>query len=168
MNKIGIMIMSGFATLWFVWGLSAVQPINGLWLVVPFAVSGAMVSAAMRLPMSAGEADRRRTGKVVGWASGIEGVAIFFSINVLTNLGHGAYGVVAALAIVGLHFLPLAYFLAVPAYYVTAASMVGLALFGCTVAADATRLLVLGTGAAVLLWLTCLTCFAKQPARAIG
>ncbi len=168
MNKVGIMIMSGFAALWFTWGLSAVSPINGLWLLVPFAVSGTMMACAMRLPMVASETDKRRVGRIVGWASGIEGVAIFVANNVLINTGHIGYAPVATLAIVGLHFLPLAHFLRVPAYYVTAAALTGLALFGCTIAADTTRLLVLGTGAAMLLWLTCLASFTRRPARAVA
>ena len=165
MNKVGIMIMSGFAVLWFVWGLSALSPINGLWLLLPFAVSGAMMAAAMRLPLKASAADRRRIGRIVGWASAAEGIAIFLAANVLINLGLPGYVVVATLAIVGLHFLPLAYFLRVPAYYVSAAALTGLAALGCTIGADTTRLLVLGTGAAVLLWWTCLACFARISVR---
>ena len=165
MNKIGIMIMSGFAVLWFVWGLSAVSALTGVWLLVPFAVSGAMIAFAMRLPIVATDAERRRVGRIVGWASGIEGIAIFVAVNVLTNLGHPAYAPVATLAIVGLHFLPLAYYLRVPTYYVAGAALVALAIFGCTIAADTTRLLVIGIGAAVLLWLTCLTGFARGPAH---
>ena len=168
MNKVGIMIMSGFAALWSVWGLSAISPINGVWLLVPFAVSGAMIAGAMRLPIVASAADRRRIGRIVAWASAIEGVAIFVAVNVLTNLGHPGYVVVATLAIVGLHFLPLAHFLRVPLYYASGAALVGLAVFGCFINPETTRVLVVGTGAAVLLWLTCLASFSRRAAMAAG
>jgi hypothetical protein len=168
MNKVGIMIMSGFAATWFVWGLSALSSFNGFWLLVPLAVSGAMMAAAMRLPITVGEAEQRRVGRVVAWASGIEGVAIFISVNVLHNMGYASYGPVATLAIVGLHFLPLAHFLRFPTYYVSGAALTALALFGCTIASDTTRLLVVGTGAATLLWLTCLTSFAFRGSRAVA
>ena len=167
MNKFGIMIMSGFAVLWFVWGLSATSPISGLWLLVPFAVSGAMMAAAMRLPLWRRRVERQRTGRIVGWASAIEGVAIFAAVNVLYNTGLAGYAAVATLAIVALHFLPLAYYLRVPTYYLAGAALLGLAVFGCTITNEATRLLVVGTGAATLLWLTCLTSFARQPTRAV-
>jgi hypothetical protein len=165
MNKVGIMIMSGFAALWFVWGLSAISPIKGVWLLLPFAVSGAMMACAMRLPIVASEADRRRVGRIVGWASGIEGVAIFTAVKVLTYLRHPGYVMVATLAIVGLHFLPLAHFLRVPLYYATGAALVGLAVLGCLIGPETTRLLVVGTGAAVLLWLTCVASFSRRAAR---
>jgi len=168
MNKVGIMIMSGFAALWFVWGLSAVNPINGLWLLVPFAVSGAMIAGAMRLPIVASKAERRRIGRVVAWASGIEGVVIFLASNVLTNLGQPGYVVIATLAVVGLHFLPLAHFLRAPVYYVTGAALVGLAVVGLSINPEATRLIVVGTGAAVLLWLTCLASFSRRAVSAQG
>ena len=168
MNKVGIMIMSGFAALWFVWGLSAFRPMAWLWLLVPFAVSGAMVACAMRLPIVASEAERHRVGRVVGWASGIEGVAIFVAYNVLNNLGHPDYAPIATLAIVGLHFLPLAHYLRVPLYYATGAALVGLAMLGGLIDAPTTRLLVVGTGAAVLLWLTCLASFSRRALQAAG
>jgi hypothetical protein len=168
MNKVGIMIMSGFAAVWFVWGLSAVNPINGAWLLVPLAVSGAMMACAWRLPMVASAADQRRVGRIVGWASGIEGLAIFVAANLLNNLGHPGYVVVATLAIVGLHFLPLAHFLRVPVYYVSGAALVGLAVAGGLIGSETTRLLVVGTGAAVLLWLTCLTSFSRPAVSAEG
>ena len=84
----------------------------------------------------------------------------------LTNLGLPGYVAVATLGIVGLHFLPLAYLLRVPVYYVTGAALTGLALYGCTIAGDGTRLLVVGTGAATLLWLACMTSFARGFTRA--
>jgi hypothetical protein len=162
-QKYGIMIMSGFAALWFVWGLSAVSPINALWLLVPFAISGAMIALAVRMPVVASAAQRKATGKVVGVASGIEFVAIFAANAALASTGHAGLVVCATLAIVGLHFMPLAYYLRVPRYYAAGAALAALAAGGVAIHDDATRLLVLGVGAAVLLWMTSLAVFSHSP-----
>jgi hypothetical protein len=164
MQKYGIMIMSGFAALWFVWGLSAIGPINRAWLIVPLAISGTMIAAASRIEVHAPAETRR----IVGWASGIEGVAIFAATNVLNNLGYPGYAVSATLAIVGLHFLPLAYYLQVRTYYVSGAALVALAAAGLAIDSDATRLLVTGVGAASLLWITCLVAFARKTPAALA
>jgi hypothetical protein len=163
MQKYGIMIMSGFAALWFVWGLSALPSFNGVWLLVPFAVSGAMIGLALRIPVAASQAERRDVGRIVGWASGIEFVAIFAANTALGMTGHAGLAVCATLAIVGLHFLPLAYFLQVRNYYLAGSALVALAAYGLTIGGDTKRLLVLGVGAAVLLWITCLAAFARKP-----
>ena len=161
MQKHGIMIMSGFAALWFVWGLSAMGSINGALLLIPFVVSGAMMAFASRMRIVATEAERRDVGRIIGWASGIEFVAIFAANTALSSTGHAGLAVCATLAIVGLHFLPLAYFLGVRNYYVAGAAMVALAAYGLTIHSDETRLLVLGVGAAVVLWITCLVAFTR-------
>ncbi len=166
MQKVGIMIMSGFAALWFVWGISAAGLVSTAWLLVPFVISGAMIVLAMRLKRVANPAERRHVGRVVGWASGVECAGILVANNVLVWTGHAGFAVCATLAIVGLHFLPLAHFLRVRAYYGTAAALVGLAAAGLAIGDDRTRLLVVATGAAVLLWLTCLAAFGRGVAKA--
>jgi hypothetical protein len=163
MQKYGIMIMSGFAALWFVWGLSALGTFNAAWLLVPLAVSGALIAWASRMPLEASQAERRNAGRVVSWAFWIEFAAIFVANAVLATTGHAGFGVCATLAIVGLHFLPLAHFLRRPNYYVSGTALVALAAYGVAIEGDATRLLVLGVGAAVLLWITCLAAFARKP-----
>jgi hypothetical protein len=162
-SKFGIMIMSGFAALWFVWGLSALSSVPALVLLLPVVVSGTMIALAWRIPVTADEATRRRIGRVVGIASGIEGVAIFAAANVLNWTGHAGYFVCATAAIVGLHFLPLAHFFRVRNYYLAGAAMVALAAAGCAVSDEGTRLLAVGIGTAVLLWVTCLAAFGRKP-----
>jgi hypothetical protein len=164
-NKFGIMIMSGFASLWFVWGLSALGSVPALVLLVPVAVTGTLIALASRIRMTADEATRKRIGRVVGIASGIEGVAIFAAVNVLNWTGHAGYVVCATAAIVGLHFLPLAYFLRVRSYYVAGALITALAVAACAIPNDETRLFVTGTGTAMLLWVTCLAAFSRRDLR---
>jgi hypothetical protein len=83
-------------------------------------------------------------------------------VNVLHWAGLDGYAPVAAAAIVGLHFVPLGYFLGVRGYYVTGAALVTLALGCCAVADDGVRTLVVGVGAAVLLWGTCVWAFGRK------
>ena len=162
MNKFGIMIMSGFAALWFVWGLSALGSVPALVLLVPAAVSGTMIALASRIPVTADGATRKRVGRVVGIASGLEGLAIFAAANVLNWTGHTGYFVCATAAIVGLHFLPLAHFFRVRSYYVAGAALMALAAGGCAVPDEGTRVLMVGIGAAVVLWVTCLAAFGRR------
>jgi hypothetical protein len=169
MNAIGVLIMSGFAAVW--WWLGLAQSGHGSW---PAYAPGAACSAAVsllalrwqaRLP-APDPALRARIGRVVGIASGVEGVAILVAVNVLANAGYGDYIMPAIALIVGLHFLPLAHWIPVPLYYLSAALMCALALLGCTISNLPLRLLVTGTGMAVLLWLTCLAVLLQIRSRA--
>jgi hypothetical protein len=161
MNKYGIMIMSFFAAIWFAWGLSALGQVPVALLLAPVLISGTLIAFASRIPLTACAATRRRVGQVVSWASAVEGLAIFAAVNVLHWTGHAAYAPVAAAAIVGLHFLPLAHFLGVRAYYVAGAVIVALALGCCAIGDDVARTLTVGIGTAVVLWVTCLAAFAR-------
>jgi hypothetical protein len=147
MQKYGIMIMSGFAAVWCVWGLSALGSVPVVLLLLPLAVSGALAGMAARIRVVADDATKKRVGRVVGIASGIEGVAILAAVNGLTWTGHAGYAVCATAAIVG-------------------AAMTLLAVAACAIPADATRLFVVGSGMALLLWVTCLAAFGSRPVLA--
>jgi hypothetical protein len=162
MQKFGIVIMSVFAAIWFVWGLSAISPVPGILLAVPLIVSGAMIGFALRRPASAFPSPDPNRGKIIGWASFGEGIAILVAVNVLGNLGLSAFSPCAVLAIVGLHFIPLGHQLHVPAYYASAAAMVVLAVAACAVPDEHRRLLTAGLGGAAILWITCLTRFSRE------
>jgi hypothetical protein len=91
-------------------------------------------------------------------------VAIFVATGLLVKTGHlGVLAPVVAV-IVGIHFVPLARALPAPAYYVSAAALVGLGLVSLGVADWAARLTLVSAGAAVILWSTAV--FALQRARA--
>jgi hypothetical protein len=64
--------------------------------------------------------------------------------------------VCATALLVGLHFLPLAYYLPVPRYYASGVALVALAGAGCAVGDSHTRLMLVGFGSALVLWATCL------------
>ena len=162
MQKFGVMIMSGFAAIWFIWGLSAFGSVSDWTLAIPLVVSGLMIALAVRMNITASPEDRRRIGRLIGWASGLEGVAILVAVNVLVWAGLGAYTPCAVIAIVGLHFLPLAHALKYPGYYLTGAALVGVAVAGCAASSPQTRLALIGFGGATLLWLTCLPFLARN------
>jgi hypothetical protein len=162
MQRNGILIMSGFAALWFVWGLSALGSFPAILLLVPVMISGGLIGFALRLPGHASPEIRRRVGRIVGRASAIEFVAIFLANIVLASTGHAGFSVCATAGIVGLHFFPLAHYLRVPSYYVAGAALVALAVAGCAIDRDQTRLMTVGLGAAALLWITCLASFTRK------
>ena len=55
----------------------------------------------------------RRIGRFVGIASGVEGILIILTVNVLANIGKSELLIPIIAIIVGLHFLPLARWLPV-------------------------------------------------------
>jgi len=152
MQKTGIMMTSGFAALWFTWGVAALGPQALPLVLVPAVVSGAIIAAAARRHEVATPAQQRRAGKVVGWASGIEGLSIFAANFALGLTGHIEYSVCATLGLVGLHFFPLGYFLRTRAHYALGVVTVALALAGLAIKDETTRDVTLRVGAAMLLW----------------
>ena len=89
MSASGAVIMGVFAAVWWVVGIRASGPASVLMYGIPIVITGAIIAAA-----SSGQArtarpsddERARQGRLVGIASGIEGVAIFVAVNVLANI----------------------------------------------------------------------------------
>lgn len=157
MSPAGALIMSVFAAVWCVVGMRA-SGTGWLGAILPaLGITGALVLVALRLGRNASplsEAEQSRQGRLVGWASAAEGVAILIAANVLANTGHRALTASAVAIIVGLHFVPLARGLPAPSYYATAALLVGIGIAG-ALAADPTRhVRDVSIGAAVVLWAT--------------
>lgn len=161
-----ILFMSCFAALWWSASLAASGGQAALVLIGPV-VSVAVILVARRRLRNAPAlemVERKRIKRVVGWSVLGEGAAMFIAFLILRILGLGAYIFPAMVAIVGLHFLPLAAFLKVRSYWMTAA---GLVLLGATgVFLDPPlRALVVGMTAAAILWATCLALLAEQTPR---
>jgi hypothetical protein len=174
MNITGALILEFFATLWWNAGLGAAGHGPALLYPLPLIVASALGGAAWYLARlrraapdtAADPAQEARRARLVGWASAAEGVAIVVATGLLVKTGHlGALAPVVAI-IVGVHFVPLARGLPAPAYYVSAAALVGLGLAGLGVGEWAARLTLVSAGAAVILWST--AAFALQRARAPG
>ncbi len=152
-----IIFMAGFAAAWWIAGLLGSHQFVGL-TAIGTAVSLTLILAArarLRGAPAPSAGERKRRGRVIGWAAGLEGVAIFATIGLLNTFGLGAYAFPAVAVIVGLHFLPLAALLPLRAYYLSALSLVSVGIIGAFVQA-ADRPFVVGTLSAIALWVTCL------------
>jgi hypothetical protein len=155
---VGTVIVSSFAAVWFAWGLVGAGASWGL-APIGLAVSAAtMLAAFLRRagePVRS-EAEEKLTGKVIGLASAFEGVMIPVSCVTLGVLGRPDLVLTAIAVIVGLHFLPMAYFLRKPGYYASATGLMAIGIFGAVAIPDAAlRAGVIGVTAAVVLWATC-------------
>lgn len=157
MSASGAVIMSLFAAIWWLVGVSASGHGSGPMYGIPLAVTAGILVVALRRqrdPASESAVERRRQGRLVGIASGVEGLVIFLAINVLANVGRPDWAAPVIAIIVGLHFLPLARWLPARLYYLTGGLLVALGLLGFRILDPAARLLVVSVGAACVLWLT--------------
>lgn len=156
MTGSGAMIMGIFAAIWWVVGIRASGHGSALMYGVALFITGAIITAALRLGAGiASPEEHARRGRLVGIASGVEGVLILVAVNVLANIGKRDFSAPVVAIIVGLHFLPLARWLPARFYYVTSALLVGCGIAGFSVADADRRLLTVSIGAACALWLTC-------------
>jgi hypothetical protein len=150
--------MGVFAAIWWLVGVRASGHGSSLTYCIPLLVTGLIVFMALRgrhrFEQASPEEDARR-GRLVGIASGGEGLAIFLAMNVLGNLGLIDYGAPVIAIIVGLHFVPLAKWLPARLYYGTSALLIALGICGFAIQAPDRRLLIVSVSAACVLWLTC-------------
>ena len=162
MTATGALILSFFALLWWVVGLRAAGHGPGMVYAVPIAVTAVLGLVARHVARRRGDAsdpnpaEEARRGRLVGWASAAEGIAIFVASNSLVNTGHADAIAPAIALIVGGHFVPLAWGLPAPAYYITAIILAALGLAGLAVTDLSSRLTLVCAGAAGVLWLTAL------------
>jgi hypothetical protein len=169
MRSIGVIIMSFFAAIWWALGINASGHASALTISAGCLVSLAMVFFAIRAERGSGShatGDQRRIGRIVMWASTAEGIAILAAVNVLNWAGLPYYIVCAVAVIVGLHFVPLARLLPnARIYNLTAIALVAVGLAGCLMPVT-TRGLLVGTGAALVIWATCIGVIATlRPMR---
>jgi hypothetical protein len=160
-----VVFMAGFAAAWWVAGVVGGHQFIGLTAIGPLISAVMILVARTRLkgeaPLDA--AERKHRSRTVGWAAGLEAVAIVVAVNLLNRNNLGAYLFPAIAVIVGLHFLPLAKLLPVKIYYLSAALLVAVGVAGLAVNA-ADRPFVVGVSSAIVLWVTCLGRLARTPA----
>ncbi len=154
----GAIIMSFFATIWFALGMLGA---GAGW---PTALIGLPISAltilaavlAQRGAPPRPAAEEKRIGTVIGWASGFEGVMIPVACTACGVLGRPDLIMAAIAIIVGLHFLPIAYFLNKPGFYASAFAIMGIGIGGvAALPAGALRSALIGPNVAVVLWVSC-------------
>ena len=76
----------------------------------------------------AGTPEQKRADRIFHTVNAGQWVLILVLGNVLANIGQGAWVVPMAIAVIGLHFVPLAYVFRNPPHYLTAAALVVFAL----------------------------------------
>ena len=157
MSAAGAVIMAVFAAVWCVLGILASGHAPLVIYGIPVLITGAAIGVASRRRAGRGSfaaGERSRQGRLVGLASGAEGLAILVAVNVLVNIRKPDFIAPAVAMIVGLHFLPLARWLPARLYYATCALLVALGVAGFMIADARQRALVVCLGAACVLWLT--------------
>jgi hypothetical protein len=166
MRSTGVTILAVMGGLWWLAGLYFGGSFSPM-LVTAGLVAAALLVAVSRTLTNAsiGEAERRRTGKLIAYASAIEGIAIFIANNVLLDLHLSSYILCGMAVIVGLHFLPLARGLRLPVYYLTASMLIVLGAMGCLIHDPLQRNLLVGLGSAATLWISAgrIAAHAKAP-----
>lgn len=156
----GAMFLFGFGGAWIaLWAYSEFGARNGA-LAGVVLVTLALVWAAWRqyarhravLAALDATPEGQQRSKRFNLVNGGQWVAIIVVANVLTRLGQGRWVMPVIVAIVGLHFLPLAVVFDYRPHYVTGVMLVAWALFFSLtpVLGPASSLGALGTG--VLLW----------------
>jgi len=134
---------------------------------VPVAVAIAALALALlavawrryrrHAPALAGEdetPERRRAKRIFNIVNAAQWIAIIVLAQVLIHLGLGAWIIPMAIAIIGLHFLPLAYVFENPPHYVTGIAMVAFGALYPFVAVAGPTAPVGFLGAGVILWLS--------------
>ena len=164
MSSTGAIIMGVFAAIWWVVGVRASGHASTLTYAIPLIVTGLIVSASLRgrdrFEQVSPEEDARR-GRLVGIASGGEGLAIFLAMIVLGNLGLSDYAAPVIAIIVGLHFIPLARWLPARFDYFTGTLLIVLGVCGFAIPRSDQRLLIVGVCAASILWVTSAVVLAR-------
>lgn len=162
----GLPVLCVMAAVWA--GIGVVLWHAGLALLAGAVVLSAVIALAARgparrlAPRSAPE--EARIGRLVGFWSMAEGVAIAPVALILANTGRGEQVPAAIAIIVGLHFLPLARGMKRPVYYATGAAMIGLGVAGLgRLDGGAVAL-----GCAGVLWATCLAMIGRAARRPAG
>ena len=133
----GVLVMSGFGGVWAAWGLARSGAPGWAWFALATLVLafGVRALGLLRGHAPADEclppelaAQRRRAGRIFAWTSAGEGLGIFLAVNVAVNVGHPEWQAAAAMAVVGLHFLPLAFAFGYRPHLVTGAALTAWAL----------------------------------------
>jgi hypothetical protein len=154
---VGAIILASFAALWWIMGTAASHrgslPMDAAAVVI----SSILIVIGLHLAgrESSAPEQRRHRGRLVGIASGAEGLAILVAINILANVRRQDLAAPVIAIVVGLHFFALARWLPARLYYATGAALAIVGISGIAVTDLNVRYYAVGAGAAWVLWLTC-------------
>jgi hypothetical protein len=167
MGSTGAIIMGFFAGVFCVLALGPVIGWTNPSLLIPIAIFGLIVARVVALSRrGSAHFATARAEKVITWASIGEGIGMPIVVTILIVLGHRDLILPGIAAVVGLHFLPMAYAIPFRAFYVLGtalliAAIIGVLLrqpFGSEVA---------GVAAAGALWIASYTALSRE-ARALA
>ena len=135
-RSLGAIVMGGFGTLWLAGGIALLFPGRMLLLLLSLATGAVVVVLstlryrAHRDALAALRASPAglRERKLFRWVNVIQWVAILASAAALQLLGHPWLIPSVAVAIIGLHFLPLAVILDARAHWFTGSLMVAVGI----------------------------------------
>ena len=153
----GSIIMSFFATIWWIVGAlnSGWSPIVSFGIPIAIFVFLFAIRKKQNItPTELSEQEGRRIGRLVGIASGTEGIIIFVVVNILANIGKSDLLSPIIAIIVGLHFIPLARWIPAKLYYYTALVLVVVGTIGLIISDSILRMKIACLGSALTLWIT--------------
>ncbi|MCO5979013.1 hypothetical protein [Ideonella oryzae] len=136
-RAIGAMFFSVFGGLWIVLGLAIAFAHPPVWVwLLPALPALALLGRALsvhrrhRDALAALEAqpEAKQRAKRFHWINGGQWIAIFVLGNALKWLGLGAWFIPMVIAVVGLHFLPLARLFRYPPHQLTGWALIALAI----------------------------------------
>jgi hypothetical protein len=131
-RAVGALVMSGFGAAWAAYGLARAGAAGWAWVALAAVILAFGVRALVVLrhhpvvdaPLPDDVAAQRRRGdRILMWACIGEGVGILVAVNLVVNLGLAQWQAAAAMAVVGLHFLPLASGFRYPPHLVSASAL---------------------------------------------
>jgi hypothetical protein len=166
MGPSGAIIMGFFGTFFAVMGLVPLVGAHSPLLILPLLVGGGLIvmaAAGMRRGLYRNERPPR-AGKVIMWSSIAEGVGIFLAANLLQNLGRPDLLLPAIAAIVGLHFLPMAYAIPFRPFYGEGIALLVVAAVGFVLPAPAGAVFA-GETAAIALWIASFAALRRSGSR---
>jgi hypothetical protein len=155
MGPAGAGIMGFFGAVFFI---AALGPVIG-WMnplfLLPIGGFGYIAIRSNALVRRGSPAQREgtaRAGKVIVWSSIGEGIGILIVVNVLANVGRADLILPGIAAVVGLHFLPMAYGIPFRAFYAVGSALLIAATLGMLLP-QPTGAAVAGIAAAASLWI---------------
>lgn len=133
----GVLVFAGFGGLWAAAGAALSSAPAWAWLVIPafvlvFGVRGVQLLRThppVTEPLPAELAERRhRAGRIFLWTNAAQWIGCIGAVNLVVALGHPQWQTAVVMAVVGLHFLPLAIAFGYRPHVVTGVAMTTWAL----------------------------------------
>lgn len=159
----GALFFALFGGAWLSFGLAATERLTaitgggvGVGALALLLTSAWVLHRAKQLPTPPpspeAAARRQRAGRLFNWINAAQWSAIFLLSWLLNRLGYGQVVVPMTVAVVGLHFLPLAHLFRYPGHYLTGAALLAWAL-GCLLLGRQPALQAQAAlGAGIILW----------------